>query len=164
MCPQIWKNVRILRILWLETYLRVYAHVDLHLVACVKLALLAWTVSPQADESSVRRGLKLFFKTQWGKIVYLDMFRVNMRDKVFQAGYLGTTVFPVAHTHFAVFFYKFFIVRLDVNRFLFKIWLRVYRSIGYLGPEPYSLIIFAVFFSEYRFYHIPKSKIASKFS
>ena len=42
--------------------------------------------------------------------------------------------------------------------------LRVYRSIGYLGPEPYSLIIFAVFFSEHRFYHIPKSKIASKFS
>ena len=42
--------------------------------------------------------------------------------------------------------------------------LRVYRSIGYLGPEPYSLIIFAVFFSEHRFYPIPKSKIASKFS
>ena len=53
------KSKKILRILWFETYLRMYAHVDLHLVACVKLALLAWTVSPQADESSVCRGLEL---------------------------------------------------------------------------------------------------------
>lgn len=51
----------------------------------------------------------------------MDMFRVNVRDKVFQAGYLGTTVFPVAYTHFAVFFCEFFIVRFDVYRFLFKI-------------------------------------------
>ena len=54
-------------------------------------------------------------------MIYLDMFRVNMRDKVFQAGYFGTTVFPVAYTQFTVFFCEFFIIRLDVNRFLFKI-------------------------------------------